>query len=53
MKRMRGMITGMMLGATAVSLYGMMSARTQRKIGRYAANAGKRVMNFTSDLFGK
>ena len=53
MKRMRGMITGMMLGATAVSLYSMMNSRTQRKIGRYAANAGKRVASFTSDLFGR
>lgn len=51
MRKMQGMLTGMMLGATAVTLYGMMNSRTQRKIERYAANAGKRVMHFADGLF--
>jgi len=51
MKKAQGMLAGMMLGATAVTIYGMMNARTQRKIGRYAANAGKRMAQYAGELF--
>lgn len=53
MKRMQGMIAGMMLGAAAVTAYGMMSARTQRRIGRCAAHAGKKMARFANDLLGR
>lgn len=51
MKKAQGMLAGMMLGATAVTLYGMMNTRTQKKISRYAANAGRRMAHFAGDLF--
>ena len=51
MKRMQGLVTGMLLGAAAVTVYGMMDSRAQRRIGRCAAMAGRRAARFAEDLF--
>ena len=53
MKKMQGMLTGMMLGASAVTLYTMMNGRTQHRIHRYAANAGRHIADLAGDLFGR
>lgn len=53
MKRIGGMFTGMMVGAAAVTLYGMMNARSQRRLGRMAASASRRVADITGELFGR
>jgi len=53
MKKMQGMITGILLGATAASIYGMTGSRTRRRIGRAAAHAGKQLVGFAEDLFGR
>lgn len=47
------MFTGIMLGAAAVTMYGMMNSRSQRKLGKMATSAGRRVADITSDLFGR
>lgn len=47
------MFTGMMLGAAAVTMYGMMNSRSQRRLGKIATNAGRRVADITNDLFGR
>ncbi len=51
MKRIHGLMTGMMLGVAAASLYGMMGPRAQRRIARGAAMAGRRAARFAGDLF--
>ncbi|MDO4739474.1 MAG: hypothetical protein Q4A66_02295 [Eubacteriales bacterium] len=53
MKKMQGMLTGIMLGATAVSLYSMSGAKTQRRLQRYAANTGRRIAGLAEGLFGR
>ncbi len=53
MKKMQGMVTGMLLGAAAVTMYGMMDARTQRRLQRKATCAGKKVVHFANDLFDR
>ncbi|MBQ3222405.1 MAG: hypothetical protein IJC54_08210 [Clostridia bacterium] len=53
MKKMQGMLTGIMLGATAVSLYGMASSRTQRRLHRAASHAGKRIVGLAESLMGR
>lgn len=53
MKRMQGMLTGLLLGATAVSMYGMMNTSAQRKLQRRAADAGKRAVLFAHGLLDR
>lgn len=53
MKKMQGMITGVLLGAAAASLYGMAAPRTRRRIGRSAAHAGRQLAEFAGGLFGR
>ena len=53
MKRMKGMLTGIMLGATAVSLYGMASSKTQRRLHRAASHAGRQIVSFAESMLGR
>ena len=53
MKRIGGLFSGMMIGAAAVTLYGMMNSRSQRRLGRMAASASRRMADITGDWFGR
>ena len=48
-----GVMTGLALGAAAVTAYGMMNSRSQRKVRSLAMRSGKMLSSKANELFGK
>ena len=48
-----GIVTGMALGAAAVTAYGMMDGRSRRKLRSFAMRSGKMLSSKAGELFGK
>jgi len=53
MKKMQGMLTGIMLGAAATALYNMSGSRARRRLSRCVAHAGRQLVGFAEGLFGR
>ena len=51
--RMKGIVTGCILGAAAVVAFGMMNRQTQKKMYRAATQAGAKMMHKANELMGK
>ena len=48
-----GVMTGLALGAAAMTAFNMMSRQNQRKVRSFAMRSGKMLSNKASELFGK
>ncbi len=48
-----GMMTGLALGAAAVTAFSMMSRQNQRKVRAFAMRSGRMLTDKANELFGK
>lgn len=48
-----GVMTGLALGAAAVTAFSMMSRQNQRKVRSFAMRSGKMLSNKAHEMFGK
>lgn len=52
-RAVRGMVTGAIVGATAMGVMGIMNRTTQQKFSQYAMRSAKKVADKANQLFGK
>ncbi len=48
-----GIVSGLALGAAAVTAFNMMSRQNQRKVRSFAMRSGRMLSNKANELFGK
>jgi hypothetical protein len=53
MKMMKGLMTGMIIGGTAATMFGVMNWQTERKWNQAAKRTGSWISNKAGNLAGK